>query len=212
VAGGGESEKFFRLAPGLRRVHEPGLGIDRFKLGFRRNCMKSVIIISVITFILIFGGVLLMSTHLNNAATNGGLPELSPEDYQASERVFQDLARERDRIQQEKEELLALKQSVAVQEQVLEQGKENLQNVIKKLEAKQQEYVEERENSVTKLAKMYEAMKPAQAAPIMSALDLEIILDIMSRMKERQAAKILANMDAGLAAQVSTRMSMKGGL
>ncbi len=53
--------------------------------------MKSVIIISVITFILIFGGVLLMSNHLNSAANNGGLPELSPEDYQASDRVFQDL-------------------------------------------------------------------------------------------------------------------------
>lgn len=174
--------------------------------------MKSVVIISVITFILIFGGVLLMSTHLNNAAQNGGLPDLSPEDYQAADRVFQDLARERDRIQQEKEALIALRQSVAVQEQVLKQGQDNLQAVIQKLDAKQQEYIEERENSVTKLAKMYEAMKPNQAAPIMSVLDLDIILDIMSRMKERQAAKILANMDAGLAAQVSTRMSMKGGL
>ncbi len=174
--------------------------------------MKSVIIISVVTFILIFGGVLLMSTHLNNAAANGGLPDMSAEDYEAAERVFQDLARERDRIQQEKEELLALKQWVAAQEQVLEQGKDNLQAIIQKLDAKQQEYVQERENSATKLAKMYEAMKPAQAAPIMSSLDLEIILDIMGRMKERQAAKIMAKMDAGLAAQVSTRMSMKGGL
>ena len=174
--------------------------------------MKSVIIISVITFVLIFGGVLLMSSHLNKAANGGGSPEMAAEDYEAAERVFQDMARERDRIQQEKEELLALKQAVSVQEKVLQQGKENLEVVIQKLEAKQQEYIEERENSATKLAKMYEAMKPQQAAPILSALDLEIILDIMSRMKERQAAKIMANMDAGLAAQVSTRMSMKGGL
>jgi len=57
---------------------------------------------------------------------------------------------------------------------------------------------------------MYEAMKPQQAAPIISALDLDIILDIMSRIKDRQAAKILAKMDPGLAAQVSTRMSLKG--
>ena len=98
-----------------------------------------------------------------------------------------------------------------MQEQVLQQGRENLLAVIKKLEAKQQDYVDERERSATKLAKMYEAMKPAQAAPIMSALDLDIILDIMTRMKERQAAKILSMMDAGLAAQVSTRMSMTGG-
>jgi len=173
--------------------------------------MKSVIIISVVTFALIFGGVLFMSSQLSKAAMNAGLPEMGPEDYEAAERVFRDMALERDRIQQDKEELLALGQSVAVQEQVLNLSREQLLGVIKKLESRQQEYIDEREKSAVKLAKMYEAMKPAQAAPIMQALDLEIILDIMSRMKERQAAKILSNMDAGLAAQVSTRMSLKGG-
>jgi len=174
--------------------------------------MKSVIIISVVTFILIFGGVLVMSGQLNKAAANAGKPNMGPEDYEAAERVFRDMAMERDRIQQDKEELLALGQAVAVQEQVLDLSREQLMMVIKKLETKQQEYIEERERSAVKLAKMYEAMKPAQAAPIMQALDMEIILDIMGRMKERQAAKILSKMDAGLAAQVSTKMSLKGGI
>ncbi len=174
--------------------------------------MKSVIIISVVTFILIFGGVLVMSGQLNKAAMGAGAPNMGPEDYEAAERVFRDMAIERDRIQQDKEELLALGQTVAVQEQVLNLSREQLLMVIKKMETKQQEYIEERERSAVKLAKMYEAMKPAQAAPIMQALDMEIILDIMGRMKERQAAKILAKMDAGLAAQVSTRMSLKGGM
>ena len=152
-----------------------------------------------------------MSSQLNQASMNAGQPNMGPEDYEAAERVFRDMAMERDRIQQEKEELLALGQSVAVQEQVLNLSREQLMLVVKKLESRQQEYIEERERSATKLAKMYEAMKPAQAAPIMQSLDLEIILDIMSRMKERQAAKILSKMDAGLAAQVSTRMSIRGG-
>jgi flagellar motility protein MotE (MotC chaperone) len=174
--------------------------------------MKSVIIISVVTFILIFGGVLVMSGQLNQVASNAGLPNMGPEDYEAAERVFRDMAIERDRIQQEKEELLALGQAVAVQEQVLNLSREQLLMVIKKLDTRQKEYIEERERSAVKLAKMYEAMKPAQAAPIMQALDMDIILDIMSRMKERQAAKILSKMDAGLAARVSTRMSLKGGI
>jgi len=172
--------------------------------------MKSVLIISVITFVLIFGGVVVISSQLNRAAGGGVNPELTAEDYAAAERVFHDMAVERDRIQQDKEELLALRQTVAVQEQVLERGRESLLAVIKKLDQKQQDYIEERERSANKLAKMYEAMKPQQAAPIISALDLDIILDIMGRMKERQAAKILAKMDPGLAARVSTRMSLKG--
>lgn len=173
--------------------------------------MKSVIIISVITFILIFGGVVVVSQSLNKVAMGGVSPDLAPDDYVAAERVFQDMATERDRIQQEKENLLALRQAVSVQEKVLEQSRAQLEATISKLDAKQSEYIEERERSAAKLAKMYEAMKPAQAAPIISALELDIVLDIMSRMKERPAAKILSYMDPALAAQVSTRMSLTGG-
>ncbi len=172
--------------------------------------MKSVIIISLITFVFIFGGVLLVSNHLDKAAQTGALPTLTPQDYEATERVYLDLAAERDRIQQEKEELLAKQQEFAIQTQTLADARTNLQAVIAKLESRQQAFIDEKERSAAKLAKMYEAMKPAQAAPILAALDMDIILEIMTRMKERQAAKILAQMDAGLAAQISTRMSIKG--
>lgn len=172
--------------------------------------MKSVLIISALTFAIIFGGVVLLSTQLNRAADGVPAPELAPTDYEGAERVFRDMAVERDRIQQEREQLVALQQATAAQQAILAQEREQLEAVIKRLEGRQQEYVTEREQSAVKLAKMYEAMKPAQAAPIISALDLDIILDIMTRMKERPAAKIMAYMDAGLAAQVSTRMSLKG--
>ena len=172
--------------------------------------MKSVLIISALTFALIFGGVVLLSTQLNQAAVVTTSPVLTPVDYEGAERVFRDMAVERDRIQQEREDLVALRQATAAQQLILSQEREQLLEVIRQLELRQQSYSAERDQSAAKLAKMYEAMKPAQAAPILAALDLEIILDIMSRMKERPAAKILAHMDAGLAAQVSTRMSLRG--
>ena len=172
--------------------------------------MKSVLIISALTFALIFGGVVLLSTQLNQAAIPPATPELTAVDYEGTERVFRDLAVERDRIQQEREDLVALRQATAAQQLILTQEREQLLEVIRQLEIRQQSYSAERDQSAAKLAKMYEAVKPAQAAPILSALELEIILDIMSRMKERPAAKILAHMDAGLAAQVSTRMSLQG--
>ncbi len=102
--------------------------------------MKSVLIISVVTFILIFGGVVVISSQLNKVANGGATPELTADDYAAAERVFHDMAVERDRIQQDKEELLALGQAVAVQEQVLEQGRESLLAVIKKLDQNQASY------------------------------------------------------------------------
>jgi flagellar motility protein MotE (MotC chaperone) len=172
--------------------------------------MKSVLIISALTFALIFGGVVLMSARFQQAAAVPAGPELVAADHEGTERVFHDLAVERDRIQREREDLALLQQATAAQQTILAQEREQLLAVIAQLEARQQQYATERDQSAAKLAKMYEAMKPAQAAPIISALDLEIILDIMGRMKERPAAKILAHMDAGLAAQVSTRMSLRG--
>ena len=172
--------------------------------------MRSVLVISALTFALIFGGVVLLSTQLNRAATPAAGPQMAAMDYEGAERVFADMAAERDRIQQEREELNTLRQAANAQQLLLTQEREQLQAVIAQLEERQKEYAAEREQSAAKLAKMYEAMKPAQAAPIISALDLDIILDIMGRMKERPAAKILAHMDAALAAQVSTRMSLRG--
>lgn len=173
--------------------------------------MKSVAIISAITFVLIFGGVLLISMQLQGGTGVAAMPDLAPEDYAAAERVFADMAVERDRIQREKESLVLLRNDVAVQEKILEASRAQLASTIVKLEAKQNAYVEERARSAARLAKMYESMKPAEAAPILGTLDLEIVVEIMSRMKERPAAKVLARMDPRLAAQVSTRLSARGG-
>ena len=173
--------------------------------------MKSVAIISAITFVLIFGGVLLIAMQLQGGSSLAAVPDLAPEDYEAAERVFADMAIERDRIQREKESLVMLRNDVAVQDKILEASRAQLATTIAKLEAKQTSYVEERSRSAARLAKMYEAMKPHEAAPILGTLDLEIVVEIMSRMKERPAAKILAKMDPRLAAQVSTRLSARGG-
>jgi flagellar motility protein MotE (MotC chaperone) len=173
--------------------------------------MKTVVVISLLTFAAIFGGLVLLSSHLGQTARESEAADLGPDDYAAAERIFRDIARERDRLQREQERLVELRQALAVQEEALDRTKNSLATVIGRLDARQQSYVEERERSAQKLAKMYEAMKPDSAAPILASLDLAIVIDVMSRMKERPAAKILAHMDAGLAAQISTRMSLQGG-
>ena len=172
--------------------------------------MKTVAIISVITFVLIFGGVTMIGTQLGNADPTAPTPHLAAEDYEAAERVFADLARERDRIQRQREDLVDLQQQAAVQEKILDRSRRRVEAVIAELDAKQSVYLEERERSATHLARMYEAMKPEQAASIMAALESELVLEILVRMKERQAARILARMDPGYAAGISTSLSAYG--
>jgi flagellar motility protein MotE (MotC chaperone) len=172
--------------------------------------MKSVLIISVVTFFLIFGGLAVLSKQLGGNSLVYPEIGLTPVSNEETELVMKGLDAERTLLRREKEELVTLRQTVAVQEQVLEEGRRELQSLVQEIENQQRVLVEDRERSAVRLAKMYETMKPAQAAPILSVLELEIVLDIMGRMKEREAARILAQMDPSLAARISTELSGGG--
>lgn len=171
--------------------------------------MKSVLIISVVTFFLIFGGLAILSSQLGGNS-NLRNQARSTAEIQDAKLVMEGLDAERTMLRREKEEIITLRQAVAVQEQVLAEGRRELSAMVQEIEAKQRVLGEIRERSAVRLAKMYENMKPAQAAPILSALEMDIILDILGRMKEREAARILASMDAGLAARISTELSLGG--
>lgn len=172
--------------------------------------MKSLLIISVVTFALIFGGVALLALQAGGRAAAPAVAGAGAGDLEATARALQDLQAERDRIQREKEELAALHQANVVQEAVLAQTQAKLQELAGGLEAGAQARTAEQQAATAKLAKVYEAMAPAKAAPILAALEQDVTLDILRQMKERQAAAVLAAMDAGIAAQLSTLLSAKG--
>ena len=57
------------------------------------------------------------------------------------------------------------------------------------------------------LVKIYETMKPADAAQILSQLDMPIVLQMLSHMKEAKTAPILAAMDPTKAQAITTAMA-----
>ena len=59
------------------------------------------------------------------------------------------------------------------------------------------------------LVKIYETMKPADAAQILSQLDMPILLQMLSHMKEAKTAPILAAMDPSKAQAITAAMAMK---
>jgi flagellar motility protein MotE (MotC chaperone) len=172
--------------------------------------MKSIVIISVITFALIFGGIVVLSGVIPQARTVAPVATgLTPEELASAERAFADLEVERDRVQRDKEDLLTLRTRQAVEEKMLADQQALLQGMLDSLRVTTTGLDDTRARAADKLAKLYEAMKPDKAAPILATLEMDIVLDIIQRMKERPAARILANMDAGLAAQISARLSGK---
>ena len=171
--------------------------------------MKSVLIISSITFLLIFGGIAALVLTLGGHV--GGEAPSEPTDGVAAARLLRDAAVERDRLQREREHLAGLAGAHAAREALMSRIHNQLLETIGQLEKRQDTYIAQQDEAADRLAKMYEAMKAQKAAMILSSLELDVTVAILGRMKERAAAEILAFMDAGLAAQISTRLSLQGG-
>ena len=172
--------------------------------------MKSVFVISAITFGLIFGGLALTSHHIAKTVSITTAGDLTTPGTVCVGPSGDGSQSDSERVERTTDELMALRQTLAVQERTLAAAQRNLAATVAKLDTAQQRYVIANERSARKLAKMYEAMKPAKAAPILASLDMDVVLEIITRMKERQAARILAQMDASLAAHISSRISTKG--
>lgn len=72
----------------------------------------------------------------------------------------------------------------------------------KQMKAKQAE----EKKRISKLARLYNEMKPAEAAGIMDTLDDDTTIAILQRMDESQAAKILAQFDPGKSGRITKVM------
>ncbi len=172
--------------------------------------MKTIIVFSTLTFILIFGVIVLLSELLPPpAVVQPAVSALSTADAEAMERAFRDLEQERERVQQEREQAMALRLQSEAEKLLIEEAASGLEQLVADLRGQRAELAAERERAAVRVAKVYEAMKPESAAPILATLDLEVTIEIMGRMKERQAARILARMDTALAARISERLSLK---
>jgi flagellar motility protein MotE (MotC chaperone) len=103
-----------------------------------------------------------------------------------------------------------MRQATVVQNQILSEARDRLLAVAREIESRQGLLSEDRERSAAKLAKMYENMKPQDAAPILGALEIGTVLEVMTRMREREAARVLVHMPPELAAQITTGLSLEG--
>ncbi len=79
-----------------------------------------------------------------------------------------------------------------------------LKGEIEALLGKQQKMEEDR---LVSLVKIYEGMKPKEAATIFNTLDLDVLLAVIGRMNERKASPILASMEPEKARIVTIRLS-----
>ena len=109
----------------------------------------------------------------------------------------------RERAQDLRERLLEAAEA-RIDEKIAE-----LKTIEETIRARLVQHDEEKEAAMRRLVKMYENMKPKDAARIFTELDMEILLDVAERMREVKMAPILAAMAAVRAKQVTVRLALR---
>jgi flagellar motility protein MotE (MotC chaperone) len=123
--------------------------------------------------------------------------------------VLQQLSARRTQIDQRASEL-------DQQQVVLQATEKRIDEKIAKLETLQKsiQVSVDKENAADdartqSLVKIYETMKPSDAAQILSQMDMPILLQMLSHMKEAKTAPILAAMDPAKAEAITTAMARR---
>lgn len=71
------------------------------------------------------------------------------------------------------------------------------------------QYNDQEDNKMRSLVKIYENMKPKEAAKIFEQLDMSILLEVIERMKEQRVAPIMAEMDPSKAKAVTAELAQR---
>jgi flagellar motility protein MotE (MotC chaperone) len=123
--------------------------------------------------------------------------------------LLQELSRRRDELDQREQTLVQKEGLLAAAEQRIDKKIAELDTIRSDIEALIKKYNEQEEAEVQRLVKIYEAMKPKDAARIFDQLEMNILLQVVERMAERRVAPILADMNPRRANELTTEIASR---
>lgn len=123
--------------------------------------------------------------------------------------VLQDLADRRSALEERERELNLRESLLNVTEQRIETKIANMDDLRTEIEGLIRQYDEQEAAELRSLVKIYETMKPKDAARILQELETRVLLSIMELMKERSSASVLAAMDAPTARTITTELARR---
>jgi len=132
-------------------------------------------------------------------------PELPISDSERA--LLTDLRQRRLALDAREATLVARETTLAAVEKRLAGRVDELTALQSRLEVLETQRKEHDEANWKGLVKLYEVMKPRDAATIFNDLDLPVLLPVLDRMKEAKAAPILAAMQPDRARQVTTELA-----
>jgi len=121
--------------------------------------------------------------------------------------ILQQLAERRDRIEKREQELEVRGAMLKAAESRIDKKVEEMKSLQATIEQLLAAYDEQQEKKVASLVKIYETMKPKEAAKIFEELEMDVLLMVVERFNGRRLAPVLAAMDPQKAREVTVELS-----
>jgi len=136
-------------------------------------------------------------------------PPAQPPVSESERALLLDLRQRRQELEAREQEAAAREALLKAAEQRIGQRVEELKALQSRLEALEAGRRDRDEAGWRGLVKVYETMKPRDAANIMNDLDMPVLLGVLDRMKEAKAAAVLAAMQPERARQVTAELAQQ---
>lgn len=123
--------------------------------------------------------------------------------------LLQSLSKRRDELDGREDGLTEREALIAATEKRIDDKLAELRQVQATIEGLVKQHDTEQEGQLKSLVKIYENMKPKDAAQIFEDLEMDVLLDVVEGMKERKVAPILALMNPTKAQEVTLELAQR---
>jgi flagellar motility protein MotE (MotC chaperone) len=136
-----------------------------------------------------------------------GLPEFPVVTFSETEiEVLQSLSARRKALEEREKRISQKEALLKVAEQEVDRKISELASLRAELEKLLDQQETLQEDRLRRMVKIYESMKPKEAAAIFNTLDMDVLLSVLGRMSERKSAPIFASMNPQRAQEVTIRL------
>jgi flagellar motility protein MotE (MotC chaperone) len=126
--------------------------------------------------------------------------------------LFADLAKRRKDMEAKEKELAMREALLKATQAELEQKTQELNTIKTDIETLLKQQTDQENQRIASLVKIYEGMKAKDAARIFDSLEMDVLLQVMTKMSERKSAPILAAMDPEKARNLTIMLAQQSKL
>lgn len=127
----------------------------------------------------------------------------------AEVKTLQELSQRREALDKREQDLDTRDGMLQAGEKRLDEKIAELKDLQGKIQGLLKTYNDQENAKLKSLVKIYENMKPKDAAPIFEQLDMDTLLDIVERMKEAKVAPILAQVNPAKAKEITDELAQR---